>query len=160
MVKLKSIQNYVKNLTIVRLSIKMRIKMLKILVVDNNKDAALNLLSNLGEGEVEVSFISHVDRAINNINSNFYDVIVLGDRLEGGGDTYDVGLALKKSKNRHAAFVCIGSNIGRSNKLAALLKPYSYVVSMNDPSEVAKYTELIRQRIGQVSKKKSTKVRK
>ena len=115
----------------------------KLLVVDSDPEAALKIIDSLGEGEAEVTFISHTEKAISSITKKPYDVVILGDKLIGGGDSYDVALELKKSKNRHAAIVSIGINPTRYTRIVNLLKPYCSHVNVADDASVATCVRLI-----------------
>lgn len=109
----------------------------KILVVDKELDAAATLIGQLGNGDAEVVFISQTARAINNIRNNGYHLIILGDKLLGGGDTYDVGLEIKQSNlNKHRPVVCIARNTTRVGKLMSLLRPYSHSLDVSNEAEV------------------------
>lgn len=119
--------------------------MLEILIVDSDPTNAFSIISSLGEGEVSTSFINHADRAISNILKKKYDLIIFGDRLEGG-DTYDVGLMVKESsKNKHSKYVCIGAHISRAHKLNNLLGPNSIYIDLRDPASVEKARALVKQ---------------
>ena len=112
--------------------------MLKVLVVDKTEHNALKVLGDIDLSEVEAQVIAHVDRACSAVKSKKFDIIVLGDKLTGGGDTYDVGLEIVKSNtNKHSKFVCLKLNPPRAIRLNRLLSPRSTLVDITSESEVA-----------------------
>ena len=96
----------------------------KVLVVSNEADSAMKIISELALDEINIVFVDKASQAIANVRKNQYDLIVLGDKL-GAGDTYDVGMELKDSKNYHKAIICVGHNAAKRAKLIKLMSPYA-----------------------------------
>ncbi len=120
----------------------------KILVVDKSIDTAMAFIGSLGQGEVDIVFVQHSDRAITNLRKTPYSLIIMGDKLANQSDTFDVGLELKQSNiNRHTPVVCMGAHKSRQKKLVNLLRPYSYLVNMADPNDVEVCIKKIRERL-------------
>ena len=69
-------------------------------------------------------------------------MVILGDKLDSKGDTFDVAYQLKNfSRNKHAPVVCIGGNNSLAGKIMSLLKPY---VERCDPRELSLAKEKIK----------------
>lgn len=111
--------------------------MIKILIVDENQDRAMSIISQLGTGEVQATMITHTDKAKVNLSNNEYDVIIMGDKINGG-DTYDVGLSLiQGSKNKRSSILCIGRHTPRANRLCNLVGTHrALVVNTNFQNEI------------------------
>jgi DNA-binding response OmpR family regulator len=129
--------------------------MIKILVVDKDETHAKLILDGLDAGSYEVASIPHSGRASNHVRNNRYDLIILGDKLNGGGDTYDVGLEIKNSNvNSHSSVICITTNVSRTVNLAGLLAPYAIIVNPDDPKSVSVCVGRIKDLISPEKKKK------
>lgn len=97
----------------------------------------MSIISQLGTGEVQTTFITHSDKAKVNLSNNEYDVIMMGDKLNGG-DTYDVGLSMiQGSKNKRSSVLCIGRHISRATRLCNLIGSHrAIVVNTNLQNEI------------------------
>jgi DNA-binding response OmpR family regulator len=111
--------------------------MIKILIIDENEDRAMSIISQLGTGEVQATLITHADKAKNNLSNNEYDVIMIGDKISGG-DTYDVGLSMiQGAKNKRSSVLCIGRHVSRATRLSNLIGTgRSLVVNTNLQAEI------------------------
>jgi DNA-binding response OmpR family regulator len=111
--------------------------MIKVLIVDETSERAMRILGKLGEGKVQATLITHVDKAKINLVNVEYDVIMLGDKIKGG-DTYDVALAMKSSRrNVKTSVLCIGRHTPRATRLAGLLGAHrALVVNTNFQKEI------------------------
>ncbi len=126
---------------------------IKILVVDKEAEPAMKLIGQLGSGTADIVFIQQTDRAINNIRNNAYHLIILGDRLKGGGDTYDVGLEIKRSnQNKHTPVICIARNTTKLGKIVMLLHPYSHRLDVSNEEELKATAGLITKHLQSLSK--------
>lgn len=77
----------------------------------------------------EVSLNQHTDKSINCVRRYPYDLIVLGGKLNGYGDMSDVAAAIKGSRlNKQTTVICVSYGRSKAHKLAATLRPYSWVL--------------------------------
>ncbi len=109
---------------------------IKILVVDTDEAPAMALIGELDKADVEITIVKQTDRASANVRKTAYSLIILGDKLNGGGDTYDVGLQIKQSNvNKHTPVVIIARNMTRVGKLITLLRPYASSVDTTNEDD-------------------------
>lgn len=110
---------------------------LKVLIVDKKVEPTLKVLNKLGTSEMDITFIKKVDQAVNNVRNTKYDLIFLGDKLNGGGDTMDVGMEIKNNvRNKHTSIICVGGHLSRVERLCMLLRPYAKKVNVVDEKDV------------------------
>lgn len=128
---------------------------IKVLIVDKVIEPAMNIISKLGETEVDVAMVSKVDKAINNLKTHAYHLVIFGDQLNGGGDTYDVALAIKgHEKNRKIPMLCVGTQISRRTKLQGVLAPRGQGVDVFDEQAVDACVKQIREKFANYIKGK------
>jgi CheY-like chemotaxis protein len=98
----------------------------KVLVVCRDGAIIAELAEILKDAGSALIVVDTVVQAVSHVQKHKYGHIVLGDKLVGNGDTYDVGQAIRMSmKNRRTPIVCVGSQPSRLQKLVNSLKPYA-----------------------------------
>lgn len=118
---------------------------IKVLIVDKDATPSVELLGRTGYTGLDITFIPQTDRASTSVRKNPYSLIILGDKLNGGGDTYDVGLEIKQSNhNKHTPVICIAHNMTKLGKLVSLLRPNSFSVDVANEAELAICVERVK----------------
>ncbi len=109
----------------------------KILIVDKEAGPGMTIVGQLDKTDLEVTVVQQTERASANVRKHPYDLIILGDKLNGGGDTYDVGLEVKQSNhNKHTPVIVIARNMTRVGKLLTLLRPYASSVDVTNEEDL------------------------
>ena len=120
--------------------------MIKILILDETADQALKIINNFEEGEAQATLITHADKAKISVVNTRYDLIIMGDKMKGG-DTYDVALSMRSSKqNKRTPVLCMGMgrNVQKATKLSNLLgSQRCMVVDTSSEEEITLAADLI-----------------